>query len=147
MVRCSILFSLEEQLAALAFELSEFRSIDHLFKPGFAFVDIGANCGFFALRGANVLAGSRRGREPGATAAIQVDAEDFENAVLALPSRTPQSRFRSGSSLPSRWCGAWEPDWRVCVSARCDRERTRTRRGNVILTPFPPLPPPPRTAL
>ena len=43
-----------------AFEPIEIGAILDLVEPGFTFVDIGANCGFFSLRVARALAGSGR---------------------------------------------------------------------------------------
>ena len=43
-----------------AFEPAEIKSIIDLVEPGFTFVDVGANCGFYALRIARAVAGSGR---------------------------------------------------------------------------------------
>lgn len=45
-----------------AFDPTEIRSIIDLVEPGFTFVDVGANCGFYSLRIADVLAGTTTGR-------------------------------------------------------------------------------------
>ena len=45
-----------------AFDPTEIKSIIDLVEPGFTFVDVGANCGFYALRIADVLTRTGRGR-------------------------------------------------------------------------------------
>ena len=42
------------------FEPTEVRAIIDLMKPGFTFIDVGANCGFYSLRIARALAGTGR---------------------------------------------------------------------------------------
>ena len=44
-----------------AFEPTEFESIANCLNPGFTFVDVGANCGFYALRIADALARTASG--------------------------------------------------------------------------------------
>ena len=44
-----------------AFEATEIQSIIDLVNPGFAFVDVGANCGFYSLRISRALVGTSTG--------------------------------------------------------------------------------------